>query len=256
MSMLDATLGANKAITKLEKDGRIAEVRHMTYNEYVSTNLEYEPEYGVCFGLVTGLNIDKNTLTTDDTFVISVREKPTDEWITLSGGSWIDETNTYFSGNGKIVGLEMLTGDTGESFCAAVLPDGTESYQLAVYCDHECEVEVKLTCTMTVVKRPIDPKYLPGVCLPVITFDSTICPASGYSTLADEEIVQIEALLESGVPAAILKCEVSAGSSSTATAAMTVFLSANNSSCYCSVPIYNRSYIIGNDNGSWKIRAW
>lgn len=95
-----------------------------------------------------------------------------------------DNTALLFIGNGKLFALE----DTGESFVISLLADEFSTMLYAV--DYDNGSHMKIVSEETI--HPIDPKFLPGVCLPVVEITSAEYPTDGIVELSAEEITQID----------------------------------------------------------------
>ena len=83
--------------------------------------------------------------------------------------------------------------NTGENFCVFLNQDFGAWFGVAI--DANGGGFIKVTTTETI--HPIDPKYLPGVCLPVVELSTTL---TNGVTFTEEENAALTAAFEGGVP--------------------------------------------------------
>lgn len=101
-----------------------------------------------------------------------------------------------------IIGNTVTTGgdDTGEPFVLVYMDDGEINGFEVLAVGATADVFVDLTVSeFAETIHPIDPKFLPGVCLPVVEF-STIPVYGSQTELTAEESAQMEEVLTMGVP--------------------------------------------------------
>lgn len=110
-----------------------------------------------------------------------------------NGGGWF-----YYLGNPSVLAkLGISTAapdiDTGESFVVLVA-----SFGMVIAADMDKSQSIVVTSKETI--HPIDPKYLPGVCLPVVELETTVVSEAAFT---DAENAMLTQAFDSGLPPVI-----------------------------------------------------
>lgn len=148
----------------------------------LTPNADIGMNMGVSMGAI-GLEVGKTyTVTTDSGSYTAVCKE-------MSG--------TLLLGNANFM-MDALD-NTGETFCVVEMDDGAGLMTVAMDANNGTHMTVSAE---TIV--PIDPKYLPGVCLPVVKLTTVV--THGGVALNEEEIAQFEAV---GAQSCIVKCALS-----------------------------------------------
>lgn len=100
---------------------------------------------------------------------------------------------------GNLASINPSGENTGESFAVYVGVDKGEAFGVAV--DQNGGSFIKITTPETI--HPIDPKFLPGVCLPVVEIASAPYPESGTVELSAEESAKLDAAVAEGFPVVV-----------------------------------------------------
>lgn len=126
----------------------------------------------------------------------------------------IPDVNTFVRLRGIAGGVEMeltasdctITEDNGvgwikfdDTIAAAVVPSGFPSARSGVYFARYNENSVMTYLEFAETIHPIDPKYLPGVCLPVVELETAV--TSTQAALSEEDGAQMDTL--NGEPAVL-----------------------------------------------------
>lgn len=102
---------------------------------------------------------------------------------------------------GNLASINPSGENTGESFVVYVGVEKGEAYGVAV--DQNGGSFIKVITPETIV--PIDPKYLPGVCLPVV--ELTTMPTEEGAALSESESAAVQAAFDTGMPC-VIKCTI------------------------------------------------
>ena len=122
------------------------------------------------------------------------------------------------------VGILDLGTDTGEPF---VIAFGENNFTFVLHDSSESvTVEVSITLENEII-HPIDPKYLPGVCLPVVELSTTFTHGGD---LTGEEDELLKAAYEGDIPI-VIRCDIDLG---------------DNGSFKNVVAVWNKAYMDGN----------
>ena len=197
MDIIDISLGAKKAVLELEKSGKVAKSTIHSRDESTPVIIGAIEDLGGLHGAIV-----------EGTFGV----KPTDLYVSFdyrdSAGvlrkMWLDKipvASPMYVGNQSIAGIGE---DTGENWLIVI--DFEQNASLIFYhndiFDGE-EITIESTITYETI-HPIDPKYLPGVCLPVVEL-STILGEEPV-VLTAEENAKLNEVVASGSPF-ILVCK-------------------------------------------------
>ena len=180
MSFIDAIMGKNMAIDELLKNGCVGYSEsgkilwESAMQESDGTISTYE-DYGI-LPMTVG---EAYTVKTDSGIYNAICKTANIEGIA-----------GVMLGNGSYMGME----DTGESYFVF----STINEQIVFAVDYNCGFHMTISTAETIV--PIDPKFLPGVCLPVV--ELTTQPTAEGAALTEAEI---QALLSVGESPCILK---------------------------------------------------
>lgn len=157
MDIIDITLAAKKAIAQLEDSGKVAKTRATNTNKRIYCTPEPNEEMGgLRVAMVEGTLGIKET---DNSFTIDFR---------FGDGMYYNlvertpVTSPIWAGN---LGLAGMGDDTGEFICVGVDFDNNMSLVISAV---EGTVELWVDTYFDQIESTIDPKYLPGVCLPMV----------------------------------------------------------------------------------------
>lgn len=182
-----------------------------------------------------GYNQCKNTVTVVVGQVYSV---------TFNGVTYVCEMMIHDYGGKAIGNQSMLDGpDTGEPFFA-FFPDDEGSYPTIMALENG-----RFTMTYSQI-HTIDPKYLPGVCLPVVELSTTI---ENDALLTDAENAALYAAAESKMPIIIKGDVKTSGGTYTDMAAIATF------AIFWDIPVFLASVggitaEFSTVSGSWSVR--
>lgn len=141
-------------------------------------DVELVPMEGTGFTYFQESNTDQTVLSVGKTYTV-----------TTDSGSFTtvckEMSGVVFLGNGSILGITGVE-DSGENFLVAVDED-----HVMGFFDFNGGSRMEISTAATI--HPIDPKFLPGVCLPVVEL-------SGAETLTTEEQAQLTACAKQGIP--------------------------------------------------------
>lgn len=150
--------------------------------ELASFQLTLNADMGMCMGVnmgSIGLEVGKTyTVTTDSGSYTAVCKE-------LQG--------VLVLGNAYLTNPEGFD-NTGETFCVVEMDDGAGLMTVALDANNGAHMKVS---TETI--HPIDPKFLPGVCLPVVELSTEFVPPE-YVAVTAEESAQLEQAAATGLP--------------------------------------------------------
>lgn len=105
-----------------------------------------------------------------------------------------------FAEDAVVIGRNPMTGENGEPFTFMLIPGAG----LDVYAYSDAPTHTVSIATETETITPIDQKYLPGVCLPVVELSTEL---ANNAVLTDAESALLATAFEVGTPV-VIRCAV------------------------------------------------
>lgn len=185
---IDINLGAKKALAILRGSGVVG---YTEPGEVIIFDVALADNDGIS----SYDGIEKLDLTVGNTYTVKM---DSGSYSTVCKTTNAEGTEIRYLGNAAALGGD----DTGESFTIASAQASIEGIAVAV-ADFANGTKCTIIDPMGRTIHPIDPKYLPGVCLPVVEITSAAYPDSGIVALSAEESTALTAAIESGTPCVI-----------------------------------------------------
>ena len=187
MDVLTLAMAANKAVGVLENGGRIAKLTKTTRQHTFSVSLEemdgVEGAYGAIIEGTLGVKESDSAVSIHYKADHNRYHKMCDD-VPVESPLWIGNRGLADPAAENTTGMWLVIIDFDKN-ASLILCKAKVSYEFTVVIDYD-----KIT--------PIDPKYLPGVCLPVVEFTTDIF--TNGATCTAEESAALTALAKTQMP--------------------------------------------------------